>query len=107
MLLAPVSGSTVWSGGWERADCASAISDELESATMTAAGGMTTCGVGPCADMLASHTADIDVDKEMIAAFGEFDAARTCRLDVATFRQILTGSGSPKDNTEEVLTFGV
>ena len=69
---------------------------------MTAAGGMKKCGVGFCADMLASHTADIDVDKEMIAAFGEFDVARTSRLDLATFRQILIGTGSPNDNIEEV-----
>jgi Ca2+-binding EF-hand superfamily protein len=59
-----------------------------------------TCGVRPCADMLASHTADIDVDKEMIAAFGEYDTARDGRLDRATFHQILTGS-APNDNNEE------
>ena len=40
-------------------------------------------------DMLASHTADIDVDKEMVAAFCEFDTACTGRLDRATFRKVL------------------
>jgi len=40
------------------------------------------------ADMLASHTADIDVDKEMVAAFCEFDTACTGKLDRATFKKV-------------------
>jgi len=40
------------------------------------------------ADMLASHTADIDVDKEMVAAFCEFDTACVGRLDRQTFYQV-------------------
>jgi len=42
-------------------------------------------------DMLASHTADIDVDKEMVAAFCEFDTACTGKLDRETFKKILAG----------------
>ena len=40
------------------------------------------------ADMLASHTADIDVDKEMVAAFCEFDTACTGKLDRETFKKV-------------------
>jgi hypothetical protein len=40
-------------------------------------------------DMLASHTADIDVDKEMVAAFCEYDTACAGRLDLKTFREVI------------------
>ena len=42
-------------------------------------------------DMLASHTADIDVEREMVAAFCEFDTACVGRLDRETFYKILSG----------------
>ena len=49
--------------------------------------------------MLASHTADIDVDKEMVAAFCEFDTACVGRLERETFKKILCG-----DNIEVILS---
>jgi Ca2+-binding EF-hand superfamily protein len=49
-------------------------------------------------DMIASQTADLDVDKEMVAAFCEFDTACVGRLDRQTFCKILSGWSSDEED---------